>query len=125
VGIFVAANIRAYLADFEYVRFLGVFGAGYLKRVPQDVILVQEGISGEDDAPPQGFFFEVPSDDVASCVRCLVGPDAGVGGMLGLRCWSLARKVRSSRRASWSWALESLAVVGSAITANFSVSASS
>ncbi len=67
--MFVAANVSAYFADFENVRFFGVFGAGYLERVPQDVILVQEGISGEDDAIPQGFFLEVPSDDVASCVR--------------------------------------------------------
>ncbi len=68
VGIFVAANVRAYLADFEYVRFFGVFRAGYLERVPKDVVLVQEGIGNEDDAISQGFFFEVPSDDVASRV---------------------------------------------------------
>jgi hypothetical protein len=67
VGVSVTANVSAYLADFENVRFLGVFGAGYLERVPQDVILVQKGIGGEDDATPQGFFLEVPSDDVAAC----------------------------------------------------------
>ncbi len=69
MGIFVASNVSTYLADFEYVRFFGVFRAGYLERVPQDVVLVQEGVGSEDDAIPQGFLFEVPSDDVASRVR--------------------------------------------------------
>ncbi len=99
MGIFVAANISAYLADFENVRFLGVFGAGYLERVPQEVILVQEGISGDDDAIPQVIYLKyhpMMSPPVSDDGRCLVGPDAGVGGMLGLRSWSLARKVRSS-----------------------------
>ncbi len=67
--MFVAANIRAYLADLEYVRLFGMLRAGYLERVPQDAAFVQEGIWCEDDAIPKGFFFEMPSDDVASRVR--------------------------------------------------------
>jgi hypothetical protein len=34
VGIFVAANIGAYLADLEYVRLFRMLRAGYLERVP-------------------------------------------------------------------------------------------
>jgi hypothetical protein len=56
---------------------------------------------------------------------CLVGPDAGISGVLGLRSWSSARKVRNSFKASRSCALESSAVVVSAAATSFSVSASS
>jgi hypothetical protein len=31
---------------FEYVRVFGVFRTGYLKRVPDDVVVVQESIGG-------------------------------------------------------------------------------
>jgi hypothetical protein len=50
VGIIVAANPSSYLADFEHVRVFGMFGAGDLKRVPEDVICIQEGVGSNDDA---------------------------------------------------------------------------
>ena len=50
---FVAANVRAYVVDFEDVGVFGVFGAGDLKRVPEDVVVVQVSIWGYDDAISQ------------------------------------------------------------------------
>ncbi len=49
----VASNVRADFANLEYVGVFGVFGTGYLKRVPEDVVAVQESIGGYDDAISQ------------------------------------------------------------------------
>ena len=46
------------------------------------------------------------SPPVSDDGRCLVGPDDGLSGVLGLRSWSSARKVRNSVNASRSCALE-------------------
>jgi hypothetical protein len=65
------------------------------------------------------------SPPVSDDGRCLVGSDAGVSGVLGLRSWSSARKVRNSFKASKSCVLESSFVAVSAAATSFSVSASS
>jgi hypothetical protein len=53
VGIFVAANVPAYLADLEYVRLFGVFRTGDLKRVSENVVVVQVCIWSYNDAIAQ------------------------------------------------------------------------
>ncbi len=68
MGILVAANPSAYLADFEDFSVFGMFGAGDLKCVPEDAVCIQEGVGSDDDAIAEGLPLEMPSDDVASRV---------------------------------------------------------
>ncbi len=52
-GKFYRVECTAYFTDFEYVGIFGVFGKGDLKRVPEDVVVVQVSIGGCDDATAQ------------------------------------------------------------------------
>jgi hypothetical protein len=66
---FVASYIRADFTHFEDVGVFWVSGTGDLECVPEDLVVVKEGVGCHDDAISQGSFFESPSDDVGASVR--------------------------------------------------------
>jgi hypothetical protein len=91
VGILVAANPSAYLADFEHVRVFGMFGAGDLKRVLcQRMLFASRKVSGAMTMlqSPRDFSLKchpMMSFPVSDDGRCLLGLDERVSGVVGLR----------------------------------------
>ncbi len=108
-GLVLAGGQWAYLSQRIYVRIsltLNTFdSSGCFEQdtwsVFHRMLFSTKKVSGaRTTQSPRDFFLKchpmIMSPPVSDDGLCLVGPDAGLSGVLGLRSWSSARKVRNS-----------------------------